>query len=150
MQDYADVLSKQYTYIEYCKLDYEHKIEFDTKDLNILKRAELLTAYDNCLEQRRRIKDDILVLEKLLGGNIKDLIDGSLDKFLDDLEKRYYTPRVAPELFESTDIVQVKPKFKTDGLRDTMSEDVAQLNENFQGSYLELLSGFSPIEDCGE
>lgn len=155
MKDYADILSQQYTYIECCKLDYEHKVEFDTTDLNLMKRAELNTNYSTCLKERRRIKDDILVLEKLLNASISDLIDGTLDKFFKELEDRYYRPRVAPELFEGKEVVQVKPKFKLDSLqRDTMSKEVENFNDSFEigatSGLLEMISGFEPLPDCGE
>lgn len=157
MKDYADVLSKQYTYIESCKLDFEHKMEFDGKDLNFIKRAELMTNYATCLEERRRIKDDILVLEKLLTASIEDLINGELDEFFKTLENRFYRPRVAPELFTEKETVQVKPCFKFDSLqRDKLTDDAEQLHKSFdlptenQNSLLEMISGFDPIEDCGE
>lgn len=157
MKDYAEVLSKQYTYIESCKLDFEHKMEFDGKELSFVKRAELMTNYSTCLEERRRIKDDILVLEKLLNASIEDLVNGEMDEFFNQLEDRFYRPRVAPELFENKETVQVKPCFKLDSLeRDKISEDVENLHTQFdlpsnsQGSLLEMISGFEPIIDCGE
>lgn len=154
MQDYYEVLSQQHSYIERCKLDFEHKMEFDGKDLSFVKRAELMTNYSTCLEERRRIKNDIDVLEKLLNASIQDLINGNLDKCFDKLENLSYKPRVAPELFEDKERVQVKPCFRMDSLqKDNLKNEVAQLNESFnynQSSYLELISGFEPIEDCGE
>lgn len=159
MKSYADVLSKQYTYIENCKLDFEHKIEFQSKELSYMKRAELLTNYTTCLEERRRIKDDILILEKLLNSSIYDLIDGTLDEFFKSLRKRKYRPRVAPELFENNDTVQVKPKFKFDNLeRDAVTKEAEQLNNSmnildqniFSGGMLGLISDFTPLDDCGE
>lgn len=157
MKDYAEVLSKQYTYIESCKLDFEHKMEFDGKDLSFIKRAELMTNYSTCLEERRRIKDDILVLEKLLNASIEDLVNGELDEFFKQLEDRFYRPRVAPELFEAKETVQVKPCFKYDSLEhDKLADDVENLHKNFdiplnsQGSLLEMITGFEPIVDCGE
>ena len=162
MKEYADVLSKQYTYIENCKLDYEHKIEFDLRKLSYMKRLELITNYVTCLEERRRIKDDILILEKLLNSSIKDLINGELDKFFQNMEKRSYRPRVAPELFQDADVVQVKPKFHLDSMsRDDMTKQAEALNESIEkditeqaltsgGSLLSLISGFNPIVDCGE
>lgn len=154
MKGYADILSQQYTYIESCKLDFEHKMEFDTTDLNIMKRAELNTNYSTCLKERRRIKDDILILEKLLNASISDLIDGTLDEFFKTLEERYYRPRVAPELFESKEVVQVKPKFTLGSLdRDSMTKEVEHFNQSFNmgtSSLLEIISGFEPLPDCGE
>lgn len=154
MQDYYEVLSQQHSYIERCKLDFEHKMEFDGKDLSFVKRAELMTNYSTCLEERRRIKNDIDVLEKLLNASIQDLINGNLDKCFDKLENLSYKPRVAPELFEDKERVQVKPCFRMDSLqKNNLKNEVAQLNESFnynQSSYLELISGFEPIEDCGE
>ena len=154
MQDYYEVLSQLHSYIERCKLDFEHKMEFDGKDLSFVKRAELMTNYSTCLEERRRIKNDIDVLEKLLNASIQDLINGNLDKCFDKLENLSYKPRVAPELFEDKERVQVKPCFRMDSLqKDNLKNEVAQLNESFnynQSSYLELISGFEPIEDCGE
>lgn len=157
MKDYADVLSKQYTYIESCKLDYEHKIEFDGKDLDFIKRMELLTNYATCLEERRRIKDDILILEKLLNASVEDLINGTLDEFFKTLESRFYRPRVAPELFSEKETVQVKPCFTLSSLhRDNLTTDAEKLHQSFdlsinnQNSYLEMIYGFEPIDDCGE
>ncbi len=160
MKEYADVLSKQYTYIENCKLDYEHKIEFDCRKLSYFKRFELITNYVTCLEERRRIKDDILILEKLLNSSIEDLINGELDKFFKNMEKRSYRPRVAPELFKELDVVQVKPKFHLDTVnRDNVTQEAEKLNASIDtmdktlmdgGSLLSLISGFTPINDCGE
>ena len=155
MQDYYEVLSQQHSYIERCKLDFEHKMEFDGKDLSFVKRAELMTNYSTCLEERRRIKNDIDVLEKLLNASIQDLINGTLDKCFDKLENLSYKPRVAPELFEEKERIQVKPCFRMDSSlpKDNLKNEVTQLNESFnfnQSSYLELISGFNPIEDCGE
>lgn len=159
MKNYADVLSKQYTYIENCKLDFEHKMEFEGKKLSHFKRSELLTNYTTCLEERRRIKDDILVLEKLLNSSISDLVDGSLDEFFQTLENRRYRPRVAPELFEDKESVQVKPKFRLDNLEhDAVTNDVEKLNESmnileqniFSGGLIGLISDFTPLNDCGE
>lgn len=162
MKEYADVLSKQYTYIENCKLDFEHKIEFDLRKLSYLKRLELITNYVTCLEERRRIKDDILILEKLFNSSIKDLITGELDTFFKSMQKRSYRPRVAPELFNDVETVQVKPKFHLDGMnRDDMTKQAEELNDSIShdiaeqaimngGSLLSLISGFNPIVDCGE
>lgn len=156
MKEYADVLSKQYTYIENCKLDYEHKIEFDCRQLTYFKRFELITNYVTCLEERRRIKDDILILERLLNSSIQDLINGELDKFLKTLQSRSYRPRVAPELFDCVETVQVKPKFHMDANRDSVTAEAEQLNDQMEqtlrngGSLLSLISGFTPIDDCGE
>lgn len=156
MKEYANVLSKQYTYIENCKLDFEHKIEFDCRELSYFKRFELITNYVTCLEERRRIKDDILVLERLLNSSVQDLTNGTLDKFLKKLSKRKYQPRVAPELFEKTETVQVKPKFHMDTNSDSVTAEVAKLNDQMEqiltngGSLLSLVSGFTPLDDCGE
>lgn len=159
MKAYADVLSKQYTYIENCKLDFEHKIEFDCRELTYFKRSELITNYVTCLQERRRIKDDILILEKLLNSSIEDLINGELDKFFKNMEKRSYRPRVAPELFSDLNVVQVKPKFHLDTNRDKLTEEAEKLNASIDtmektlmdgGSLLSLISGFTPITDCGE
>ena len=151
MKKYADVLSKQYTYIEYCKLDYEHKIEKVGKKLDIIQRAELLTNYSTCCEERRRIKDDILILERLLNASILDLIDGKLDEYFEKLNNRYYVPRVAPELFEKDENVQVKPKFKYDSVeRDSTVDDLKHFNKLCEQELLSTRHNFKTFPECGE
>jgi hypothetical protein len=154
MDEYAKVLPMQYTYIENCKLDYEHKIELDSDGLSYTKQAQLNGNYKSCLEERRRIKDSILILEKLLGSTVEELINGDVENFMASLEDRHYSPRVAPELFADLETVNVKPCFKYDTLkRDNTAEKMQQLQQSINlnsGNLLEIISGFSPIEDCGE
>ena len=149
MSDYASVLSKQYTYIEFCKLDYEHKLELYSTDLDLMRRTELSANYVACLKERRRIKDDILILEKLLNSSVQDIINGDLNEFLNKLENRTYSPRVAPELFHSLDSVRVKPKFSYDNIEhEQFDSNNYMLSQT--DSLLNLIAGFEPLPDCGD
>lgn len=90
-------LSQRLSQIDQEITDIQHYIEF-----NKLNAAEGYKAYkllQDKLLVRRGIKDDMIKFQVLTSAKVSDIFDGTLDKSLDALSNRTYTPRVLKELF---------------------------------------------------
>ena len=77
--------------------DIQHYIEF-----NKLNAAEGYQAYkmlQDKLLKRRVIKDNHIKFQMLASAKVSDIFDGTLEKNIDALDKRVYTPRVLTDLF---------------------------------------------------
>lgn len=77
--------------------DIQHYIEF-----NRLNAAEGYKAYKLLQDKlliRRGIKNDMTKFQVLTSARVSDIFDGTLDKSLESLSNRTYTPRVLKELF---------------------------------------------------
>ena len=90
-------LSQKMSKIDQEVSDIQHYIEF-----NKLNAAEGYMAFkmlqDKLLE-RRVIKDDLAKFQMLAAAKVSDIFDGTLEKHIEALESRTYTPRVLTHLF---------------------------------------------------
>lgn len=90
-------LSKKMSKVDQEVADIQHYIEF-----NRLNAAEGYMAFkmlqDKLLE-RRVIKDDLAKFQMLSSAKVSDIYDGTLEKHIEALESRTYTPRVLTHLF---------------------------------------------------
>lgn len=90
-------LSKLLSQIDQEITDIQHYIEF-----NRLNAAEGYKAYkllQDKLLVRRGIKNDMMKFQVLTSAKVSDIFDGTLEKNLEVLANRTYTPRVLKELF---------------------------------------------------
>lgn len=81
------------------KLDIEHYIEFYSLSASQgYKAAKMLK---DCLEERRRIKDEMALIEEALKKNIGFIRKGSFHEAVSKQANRKYRPRILEELFNS-------------------------------------------------
>lgn len=90
-------LSQKLSHVDQEISDIQHYIEFNT--LNAAEGYKAFKMLQDKLQERRVIKDDFLKFQILSNAKVSDIFDGTLDKSLEVLENRTYTPRVLKELF---------------------------------------------------
>lgn len=78
--------------------DLEHKIEF-AKKANACEGWYYFSMLREVLQKRRKIKNDISYLQKILDMTIKGCDDGSLENFIYSIENKKYTARILGENF---------------------------------------------------
>lgn len=93
-----DILNKKLSKIDQEITDIQHYIEFNK--LNAAEGYKAFKLLQDKLLERRVIKDDFSKFQVLSDSKISDIFNGNLDKSLEALENRTYTPRVLKELFE--------------------------------------------------
>lgn len=80
------------------KTDIEHYIEFYT--FNASKGYKVAKMLQDCLQERRDIKDEIEMIDNILRMNIGFIGKGKGSLVLEVSKNKKYTPRVLKELFQ--------------------------------------------------
>lgn len=91
-------LLKQLHKLEDEKQDIEHYIEF--QNLNAAQGYRAYKELKICRMNRRRVKNEIEVVNTILGQNIKKIIDKEIKDKIELLDKRTYKPRIRTDLFD--------------------------------------------------
>jgi hypothetical protein len=90
-------LSQRLSQIDQEITDIQHYIEFHK--LNAAEGYKVYKLLQDKLLVRRGIKDDMAKFQILNNAKVSDIFDGTLEKNLEVLANRTYTPRVLKELF---------------------------------------------------
>jgi len=90
-------LSQRLSQIDQEITDVYHYIEFN--NLNAADGYKAYKLLQEKLLKRRLIKDEFAKFHVLASSKVSDIFDGTLDKSLNDLANKTYTPRVLKELF---------------------------------------------------
>lgn len=90
-------LSQRLSQIDQEITDIQHYIEFHK--LNAAEGYKVYKLLQDKLLIRRGIKDDMAKFQILNNAKVSDIFDGTLEKNLEVLANRTYTPRVLKELF---------------------------------------------------
>lgn len=98
VQKKLDTLSIDLSNADKARNDLEHKIEFAEK-ANACEGWYYFSMLREVLQKRRKIKNDIAYLQKILDTTIKGCGDGSLENFIYSMENRKYTARILGENF---------------------------------------------------
>lgn len=96
MEDFTQA-SQKLSQIDQEITDIQHYIEFNTFDAAKGYMAYKL-LHDKLLK-RRIIKDDMVKFQMLFDSKLSDVLNGTLDKKLEESNKKIYYPRVLKELF---------------------------------------------------
>lgn len=91
-------LSKKMSKVDKEVADIQHYIEFNK--LNAAEGYKAFKMLQDKLLERRVIKDDLAKFQMLASAKVSDIFDGTLEKNIEDLYNRTYTPRFLTELFE--------------------------------------------------
>lgn len=90
-------LSQRLSQIDQEITDIQHYIEFNK--LNVVEGYKAYKLLQDKLLVRRDIKNDMAKFQVLTSAKVSDVFDGTLEKNLDVLSHKTYTPRVLKELF---------------------------------------------------
>lgn len=90
-------LSQKMSKIDQEVCDIQHYIEFNK--LNAADGYKAFKLLQDKLLERRVIKDDLAKFQMLAAAKVSDIYDGTLEKHIEALEGRTYTPRVLTHLF---------------------------------------------------
>lgn len=93
-----EILEKQLQSLEDEKLDIEHYIEF--QNLNAAQGYKASMELKNCRVKRRSVKNELAVINIILGYRMKEILDDKFLQKIKELDKRTYKPRVRTDLFD--------------------------------------------------
>ena len=91
-------LVKQLHKLEDEMQDIEHYIEF--QNLNAAQGYKAYKELKVCRINRRRVKNEIAVMNIILGQNVKKIIENEVRNKIENLDKRTYKPRIRTDLFD--------------------------------------------------
>lgn len=91
-------LMKQLHDLEDELLDIEHYIEFS--NLNAAQGYKASKDIKECRVKRRSIKNELLVLDIILGQRVDEIISEEIYKKVQSIDERTYSPRVRTDLFD--------------------------------------------------
>lgn len=92
------VLEKQLHDLEDEKIDIEHYIEF--QNLNAAQGYKASKELKNCRVKRRTVKNELAVINIILGHKMKEMISNEVYQKIRELDRRTYRPRVRTDLFD--------------------------------------------------
>ena len=101
---YKEELEIKQAKVEREKVDFEHAIEF-AKRANGSQKCILMGQYQDCLDRRRIIKDELFRINIIRESDLNDISTGKTASRLHGLDTRQYEPRERPELFKEKYIV---------------------------------------------
>lgn len=93
------VAEQQLQEVEKEILDIEHAAEF--YNLNAASGYKIYKMLHEARLKRRKYKDQLMIIEIIMDGNIGDISNGITAKRIKGLNNRKYRPRVLEELFEA-------------------------------------------------
>ena len=91
-------LKQQQSLIDQEITDIQHYIEFNK--LNAAEGYKVYKMLQDKLLQRRVIKDDLRKFQMLSDIKVSDIYNGNLDKSIEEMSDRTYTPRRLTHLFK--------------------------------------------------
>lgn len=91
-------LEKQLHDLEDEKLDIEHYIEF--QNLNAAQGYNASKELKNCRIKRRTVKNELAVINVILGQKMKEMISNEVYQKIQELDRRTYKPRIRTDLFD--------------------------------------------------
>lgn len=97
MKKRIEDLNNELSLIDKETVDIEHYIEFG--QLNACQGYKVSKMLQDRFRQRRKIKDELVVITKILGLKVGEISKSEVEKSIMSLDDRKYRPRVLEELF---------------------------------------------------
>lgn len=93
-----DELNKRLKQLDLVTPDAAHYVEKGKP--NAAQMCKFFKAWQKKLQERREIKDELMILDFILENQIKNTLGEDLTKVVNGLDNRKYEPRVWTELFD--------------------------------------------------
>lgn len=91
-------LKNEYNHTMLELTDIYHKVELSR--FNVVEGYKLCKQLQDCLQRRRRIKNEQEQIDKILSCSFSECANGKLERHFELMRNRQYKPRVLTELFE--------------------------------------------------
>lgn len=97
LKEYMTTIDSQLSKVDLEIEDIEHAAEFF--NLDMFRAWKLYKMLQDARKRRRKIKDERIKVQYILGSNFEDCTNNSISNYIKSLDNRKYNPRVLKELF---------------------------------------------------